>query len=112
MKTLIIISILCLGIASGIFAQKVDFSGYLASSGGVHTSTPSVVDKNGNIFVAGGTRGGLKVTNNAFQKSYKGHTDKDVTGGERLSHRISLLRKEPFKKSMIILHHLIVVTGT
>lgn len=80
MKTLFITSLLCLGIASGIFAQKVDFSSYLTSSGGVHTSTPSVVDKNGNIFVAGGTRDGLKVTNDAFQKSYKGHTD--FAGGD------------------------------
>lgn len=56
MKRSFIISIFCLGITSGIFAQKVDFSGYLASSGGVHTSTPSVVDKNGNIFVAGETK--------------------------------------------------------
>jgi len=63
MKTLLITSILSFGIASGIFAQKVDFSAYLASSGAVHTSTPSVVDNNGNIFVAGGTREGLKVTN-------------------------------------------------
>jgi hypothetical protein len=70
MKTLYFVSLFFWGIASGIFAQKVEFSGYLASGGGVHTSTPSVIDKNGNIFVAGGTREGLKVTNDAFQKKY------------------------------------------
>mgnify|MGYP003498244951 CR=1 FL=1 len=46
---LIITVLLFVGIISNILAQKVDFSSYLASSGGVHTSTPSVVDKNGNI---------------------------------------------------------------
>ena len=75
MKDILIITVLLfIGIVSNNFAQKIDFSGYLASSGGVHTSTPSVVDKNGNIFVAGGTREGLKVTNDAFQKNYNGHT--------------------------------------
>jgi hypothetical protein len=89
MKTLFIISIFCLGIATGVFAQKIDFSGYLASGGGVHTSTPSVVDKDGNIFVAGGTREGLKVTNDAFQKSYNGNTDEDVTGGDAFLMKLS-----------------------
>jgi hypothetical protein len=89
MKTLIIISIICLGIASGIFAQKIEFSGYLASSGGAHTSTPSVVDKNGNIFIAGGTREGLKVTSDAFQKNYKGHTKDDWAGGDAFLMKLS-----------------------
>ncbi|NOU47160.1 MAG: hypothetical protein HOO86_08875 [Bacteroidales bacterium] len=89
MKTLLITTLLCFGMVTGIFAQKIDFSGYLASSGGVHTSTPSVVDKNGNIFIAGGTGGGLKVTNDAFQKSYNGHTDDDVTGGDAFLMKLS-----------------------
>ena len=89
MKTLIITSILYLVLTSGIFAQKVDFSAYLASSGGVHTSTPSVVDKNGNIFVAGGTREGLKVTNDAFQKKYNGHTPDDWAGGDAFLMKLS-----------------------
>lgn len=76
-------------LGSCIFAQKVDFSYYLASSGGVHTSTPSVVDKNGNIFVAGGTREGLKVTNDALQKNYNGHTADDVTGGDAFLMKLS-----------------------
>jgi len=79
---LIITVLLFVGIISNILAQKVDFSSYLASSGGVHTSTPSVVDKNGNIFVAGGTRDGLKVTKDTYQKNYNGHTADDVTGGD------------------------------
>ena len=88
MKTLII-SITCFLLISNCFAQRIDFSGYLASSGGVHTSTPSVVDKNGNIFVAGGTREGLKVTSDAFQKEYKGHTADDVTGGDAFLMKLS-----------------------
>jgi hypothetical protein len=82
MKPIIIISVFFLWIASGICAQKIEFSGYLASSGGAHTSTPSVVDKNGNIFVAGGTREGLKITEDAFQKKYNGHTKDDWAGGD------------------------------
>lgn len=71
-----------ISIVSNTFAQKIDFSAYLASGGGVHSSVSSVSDKNGNIFVAGGTREGLKVTNDAFQKNYKGNTKDDVTGGD------------------------------
>ncbi len=89
MKTLIITSILCSVLTSGIFAQKADFSAYLASSGAVHTSTPSVVDKNGNIFVAGGTREGLKVTSDAFQKNYNGHTLDDWAGGDAFLMKLS-----------------------
>jgi len=89
MKTLFIVVLFFVGVVSNIFAQKIDFSGYLASGAGVHTSTPSVVDKNGNIFVAGGTRDGLKVTNDAFQKSYQGHTKDDVAGGDAFLMKLS-----------------------
>ncbi len=89
MKTIIITSLLFMGIITGTFARKIDFSGYLASSGGAHTSTPSVVDKNGNIFVAGGAREGLKTTADAFQKSYKGYTPDDVTGGDAFLMKLS-----------------------
>ncbi len=89
MKTFFITTFLFVGLCSTITAQKIDFSAYLATSGGVHTSTPSVVDKYGNIFVAGGTREGLKITNDAFQKSYHGHTDKDVTGGDAFLMKLS-----------------------
>lgn len=90
MKTkLLIIALLFVGISSNILAQKVDFSSYLASGGGVHTSTPSVVDKNGNIFVAGGTRGGLKVTSDAFQKNYQGYTADDMAGGDAFLMKLS-----------------------
>lgn len=83
MKTKLIISaLLFMYTGPGIFAQKIDYSIFLASGGGVHTSTPSVVDKKGYIFVAGGTREGLRVTQDAFQKSYKGHTKDDGTGGD------------------------------
>ncbi|MDP1817241.1 MAG: SBBP repeat-containing protein [Leadbetterella sp.] len=90
MKTKIFITVLLfVFIGSNSFAQKVDFSSYLASGGGVHTSTPSVVDKNGNIFVAGGTREGLKVTSDAFQKNYKGQTENDATGGDAFLMKLS-----------------------
>ncbi len=58
MKTFIITVLISVGVIFNMSAQKVDFSGYLASGGGVHTSTPSVVDKDGNIFVAGGYKRG------------------------------------------------------
>ena len=86
---LMITALLFAGIVSNIFPQKVVFSSYLASGGRVHTSTPSVVDKNGNIFVAGGTRDGLKVTNDAFQKIYNGHTKDDVAGGDAFLMKLS-----------------------
>lgn len=89
MKTILITSLLNWGIVFGIFAQKVDFSAYLAPSGGTHTSTPSVVDKNGNIFIAGGTREGLKVTDDAIQKSYNGHTLDDWAGGDAFLMKLS-----------------------
>lgn len=89
MKTLFISSLLYFAFTSVVFSQKVDFSAILASSGVVHTSTPSVVDKNGNTFVAGGTREGLKVTNDAFQKSYSGHTKDDMTGGDAFLMKLS-----------------------
>ena len=89
MKTLLITSLLYFGIVFGILAQKVDFSAYLAPSGGTHTSTPSVVDKNGNIFVAGGTREGLKVTNDALQKIYNDHTSDDWAGGDAFLMKLS-----------------------
>lgn len=82
MKTFFITALFFVGIVSNIFAQKIDFSVFLASGGGVHTSVSTATDKKGNIFVAGGTRDGLKVTNDAFQKNYKGHTKDDVTGGD------------------------------
>lgn len=76
-------------LASGISAQKLVFSGYMAPSGGVHTSTPAVVDKDGNIFVAGGAREGLKVTSDAFQKNYNGHTLDDWAGGDAFLMKLS-----------------------
>lgn len=89
MKKFHITVLIFAGMISSIFPQKIEFSGYLASGGGVHTSTPSVADKYGNIFVAGGTREGLKVTNDAFQKRYNGHTNKDVTGGDAFLMKLS-----------------------
>ncbi|MCE1165693.1 MAG: hypothetical protein LWX07_09860 [Bacteroidetes bacterium] len=71
---------------SGLYCQTVsqspiiDYSIYLVPGGGVHSSVSSVTDKNGNTFAAGGTRGGLKVTNDAYQKNYSGHNDE--TGGD------------------------------
>jgi hypothetical protein len=89
MKRILITVWLLAGIISIIPAQKIDFSGYLAPGGGVHSSTPSVVDKNGNIFIAGGTRDGLKITNDAFQKKYNGNSDDDVTGGDAFLMKLS-----------------------
>jgi hypothetical protein len=89
MKVIIITVLISVGAVFNNFAQKVDFSAYLASSGAVHTSTPSVTDKNGNIFVAGGTREGLKVTNDAIQKNYNGHTPDDWAGGDAFLMKLS-----------------------
>ena len=82
-----VIAILFLGLVSNIFTQKIDFSVYLASMENVHTSNVTVVDKQGNIFVAGGTRHGLKVTDDAFQKKYHGHSG--FTGGDTYLMKLS-----------------------
>jgi len=89
MKSILITAFLVMAATSDSFAQKLVFSSYLAPDGAVHTSTPSVSDKQGNIFVAGGTRGGLKITNDAFQKTYKGHTENDRTGGDAFLMKLS-----------------------
>lgn len=89
MKTIFCTAFLLVAAVATLVAQKIEFSSYLAPVGGVHSSTPSVTDKNGNIFVAGGTREGLRVTNDAFQKKYQGHTDKDVTGGDAFLMKLS-----------------------
>lgn len=80
LKTFILSVLLVAGTVTNIFSQKMDLSILLAPGGGVHSSAPSVSDRNGNIFVAGGTRDGLKVTNDALQKRYNGHDDE--TGGD------------------------------
>ena len=72
MKKIILVLVVFTGIISSTFAQKIDFSINLANDGRVHTNNSTVIDKDGNIFVAGGTRDGLKVTGNAFQKKYNG----------------------------------------
>jgi ankyrin repeat protein len=59
----------CQGI---LLAQKIDFSINLGCDGRVHTNNSTAIDMEGNIFVAGGTRDGLKVTADAFQKEYQG----------------------------------------
>jgi hypothetical protein len=89
MKTFFIAVSLFTGIIFNVFAQNADFSALLAPGGGVHTSTPSVVDKQGNIFVAGGTRDGLKVTRDAFQQGYGGHTPDDRAGGDAFLMKLS-----------------------
>ncbi|MDD4554635.1 MAG: SBBP repeat-containing protein [Bacteroidales bacterium] len=89
MKTIFCTAFLLVAAVATLVAQKIEFSSYLAPVGGVHSSTPSVTDRNGNIFVAGGTREGLRVTNDAFQKKYQGHTDKDVTGGDAFLMKLS-----------------------
>ena len=75
-----LIVLLLAGATSTGSAQKVVFSGLVASGGDVHSSVSAVADKKGNVFVAGGTREGLRVTDDAFQKNYRGHVD--VTGGD------------------------------
>ena len=54
MRTVLITSIFFMGIVSNTFAQKIDFSANLSCDGLVHTNNSTVIDKNGNIFVAGG----------------------------------------------------------
>ncbi len=80
LKTFTLAVIFIAGIVTNAFSQKLEFSTHLAPGGGVHSSAPSVSDRNGNIFVAGGTRDGLRVTNDALQKRYNGHGDE--TGGD------------------------------
>lgn len=92
-KTNLIVIFLFIGMVSNVFAQKIDFSIYLASGEEVHSLPKPAVDGNGNIFVVGGTRSGLKVTEDAFQKKYQGHSN--WTGGDlylmKLSPRGELL---------------------
>ena len=73
MKTNFMTILLSLGIIVNSFAQKIDFSVDLACDGLVHTNNSTVIDKDGNIFVAGGTKKGLHVTEDAFQKEFSGH---------------------------------------
>jgi Beta-propeller repeat len=89
MKTLFITSLLFMSILANTLAQKIDFSIYLACDGGVHTNNSTAIDKNGDIFVAGGTRDGLKVTEDAFQKDYNGDS------GGRAGGDIFLMKLSP-----------------
>jgi hypothetical protein len=79
-KRWVLVVLLLAGATSTGSAQTVVFSGLVASGGDVHSSVSAVADKKGNVFVAGGTREGLRVTDDAFQKNYRGHVD--VTGGD------------------------------
>lgn len=81
MKTILITALLFLSIITDSFAQKIDFSINLANDGKVHTNNSTVIDKDGNIFVAGGTRDGLMVTSDAFQTEYNGDSG-GQTGGD------------------------------
>ena len=81
MKTLFITSLLFMGIVANSFAQKIDFAINLANDGGVHTNNSTAIDKDGNIFVAGGTKDGLKITEDAYQKKYNGDSG-GRTGGD------------------------------
>lgn len=74
-KIFFIVTFFFSGIFQNIYAQKLDFSTYLVSNDEVHASPLSVTDKDGNVFVIGGTRSGLKVTKDAFQKEYQGHSN-------------------------------------
>ena len=89
MKTLFITFLLFVGIGTNTFAQKVDFSINIANDGKVHSNNSTVIDKDGNIFVAGGTRDGLKVTEDAFQKKYNGDS------GGRAGGDIYLMKLSP-----------------
>ena len=89
MRTLFITSLLFMGIVSNTLAQKIDFSVSLANDGRVHTNNSTAIDKDGNIFVAGGTRDGLKVTEDAFQKKYNGDS------GGRAGGDIYLMKLSP-----------------
>jgi Beta-propeller repeat len=75
MKTGLIVIFLIIGMVSNVFAQKIDFSIYLVSGEEVHSLPKPSVDRNGNIFIVGGTRSGLKVSDDAFQKQYQGHSN-------------------------------------
>ena len=81
MKTIFITLLLIMSTLITTFAQKIDFSANLSCDGGVHTNNSAVIDKDGYIFVAGGTRDGLQVTNDAFQAKYNGDSG-GRTGGD------------------------------
>jgi hypothetical protein len=55
------------------FTQEIEQSILLAPVKEVHTPPSVAVDKNGFIFITGGTREGLPVTEMAFQKEYSGN---------------------------------------
>lgn len=77
----LIMPIFILLIVNCTFAQNIDFAINLGYDGLVHTNNSSVIDKAGNIFVAGGTRNGLKVTSDAFQATYNGDSG-GLAGGD------------------------------
>lgn len=74
-QRIIILCLIYLVLVINTLAQQIDFSINLTTDGGVHTNISSVTDKEGNIFVAGGTRENLKTTQKAYQKKYNGHSN-------------------------------------
>ena len=89
MKKNVIVWVLILAFVYDIVAHKIDFSINLANDGNVHTNNSTAIDKEGNIFVAGGTRDGLKVTDDAFRKKYHGDS------GGRAGGDIYLMKLSP-----------------
>jgi Beta-propeller repeat len=89
MKRSVLSSILIMSIVSTVFAQKISLSINLANDGNVHTNNSTAIDRDGNIFVAGGTRDGLQVTDDAFQTRYNGDS------GGRAGGDIFLMKLSP-----------------
>lgn len=87
MRKILISILLFLGIFQLIYSQTIDYSIYLASGDGVYSKPSSVEDKNGNIFVVGATRDGLKVTPDSFQKKYSGYNS--FGGGDMFLMKLS-----------------------
>lgn len=89
MKICTLTLFLVLTFLSSFYAQQIDFSINLSCDGGVHTNNSSALDKEGNIFVVGGTRDGLQVTDDAFQTEYQGDS------GGRAGGDIYLMKLSP-----------------
>lgn len=73
MRSYIAVLLLLSGFHFTLFSQKTEFSVSWTPAPGVHSPTDFVVGSDGCIYLTGGARGGIPVTDDAFQKSYNGH---------------------------------------
>lgn len=74
MKIIFFTILFYLGCVASTSAQDIVSSTYLNSADFVYSRLSSAVDKDGCIFVVGGTKSGHKVSRDAFQKNFKGYS--------------------------------------